>query len=532
MKRFSELFTRLDQTTSTNKKVDALAQYFVEADDADKLWAIALFSGKRPRRAVTATQLREWVAEETGLPLWLVDESYAVVGDLAETIALVLPETGETSQIGLSDWIARIESLKTLDLPERRERILEDWRRLDGVERFLFNKLITGGFRIGVSQKLMTRALAKATNLEESVIAHRIMGTWSPDDTTFADLILATETGQEMSRPYPFFLAYPLETAPQDLGEPCNWLAERKWDGIRGQLIVRQGEVFVWSRGEELVTDKFPEFLEAASVLPDGAVLDGEILAWKDGAPQSFNALQTRIGRARITARHLKETPVVLMAYDILEWNGIDIRERPLSERRGILDQLFAHVPAHASLTLSPLLVFEAWQDLYETRAASRSHGSEGLMLKHRDSPYRIGRRKGDWWKWKVDPLSVDAVLIYAEAGHGRRANLYTDFTFAVWGDDGELVPFTKAYSGLTDAEFREVTSWVRRNTLERFGPVRRVQPEHVFEIAFEGIRESPRHKSGLALRFPRMKRWRRDKQPVEANTLADLRAILAALDA
>lgn len=527
MKRFAELFARLDETNSTNRKVEALAAYFSEAPDADRMWGIALFSGRRPRRAVTTTELRTWAAEEAGLPSWLLDETYSVVGDLAETIALVLPPGAADDDAGLSQWISRIDDLKSCDTTERRARVVEAWRRLDGTQRFLFNKLITGGFRIGVSQKLMTRALAKATGLDEALVAHRIMGQWNPKETTFTELVTAGSVDHDIARPFPFFLAYPLESAPDALGDPADWMAEHKWDGIRGQLVVRAGEVFVWSRGEEIVTDRFPEFTGVADQIPDGTVLDGEILAWKDDAPLSFNALQTRSGRSRVAARHLKEAPVVMMTYDILEWNRTDLRHLPLAERRQILDLLFAHLPADVPLRLSSLLEFDDWAALRDLRETSRGRGVEGLMLKHRDSPYRVGRRKGEWWKWKVDPLSIDAVLVYAEAGHGRRANLYTDFTFAVRTDSEELVPFTKAYSGLTDAEFREITAWVRRNTLERFGPLRRVRPEHVFEIAFEGVRESPRHKSGIALRFPRMKRWRRDKKPGEANTLADLRAML-----
>ncbi|MEZ5899260.1 MAG: ATP-dependent DNA ligase [Hyphomicrobiaceae bacterium] len=527
MKRFAELFTQLDQTASTNRKVEALACYLSDASDEDKLWAIALLSGRRPRRAVTSTQLREWSAEVAELPLWLVDETYAVVGDLAETISLVMPQDGEGSNLPLAYWIGVLQQLQLSDPADRRRRIVEAWQQLQGVERYLFNKLITGSFRVGVSQKLMTRALAKATGLPETELAHRIMGQWTPATTTFEQLISKADTQSDRSKPYPFFLAYPLEGELAALGEPSEWSAEYKWDGIRGQVVVRGGETFVWSRGEELVTDVFPEFKDAATYLADGVVIDGEILAWRDGAPLSFNALQTRLGRKKVSAKHLRDAPVAMVAYDLLEWRGADIRQQPFLERRRALCNVVSELPEWACVKLSPLIQFSDWRTLADERENARRNSSEGLMLKRNDSPYRVGRRKGDWWKWKVDPLTIDAVLIYAEAGHGRRANLYTDFTFAVWNETGELVPFTKAYSGLTDAEFREITSWVRRNTLERFGPVRRVRPQHVFEIAFEGIRESSRHKSSVALRFPRMKRWRRDKLAEEANSLADLKAML-----
>ncbi len=528
MKRFADLFTRLDQTTKTNAKVDALARYFAEAPEQDRLWTIALLSGRRPKRTVNATRLREWAAERAGIPLWLFEESYPVVGDLAETIALVLPPPQATSDLPLTFWIGEIRALASLEEPERKAQVFAAWDQLDTTRRFVFNKLITGGFRMGVSRKLMTRALSRATGIPETDLALRLMGDWTPDTTTYQRLILSPDPDEDLSRPYPFYLAYQLDDGPEGIGDPAHWAAEHKWDGIRGQLIVRGGTHHLWSRGEELMTDRFPEFAAARDFLPDGTVLDGEVLAWENEGPMSFNALQKRIGRKTVPKTLLREAPVILRAYDLLEWRGEDIRARPFAERRARLDELIATLPPDLPVRLSPLIPFASWDDLARIRARSRDIGAEGLMLKRLDSPYEVGRKKGSWWKWKVDPLSVDAVMIYAQSGHGRRANLFTDFTFAVW-DGNALVPFTKAYSGLTDAEFREITAWVRKNTLERYGPVRQVRPEHVFEIAFEGIQESPRHKSGIALRFPRMARWRRDKPVAEANTLADLRQMLAA---
>ncbi len=529
MKRFAELFTRLDQTTRTNDKVEALAEYFQIAPEDDRLWTIALLSGRRPRRTVTTTQLREWAAERAGIPLWLFEESYPIVGDLAETIALVLPAPSGASDQSLTGWIGEIRSLASLDEPERKDRILAAWDALESTERFVFNKLITGGFRMGVSQKLMTRALSRATGIEEPDLAHRLMGDWSPDTTTFDRLILAPDPGVDLSKPYPFYLAYQLDAPVEKLGDPADWAAEHKWDGIRGQVVLRGGEHFVWSRGEELMTDRFPELAALRDYLPPGTVMDGELLAWDypSHSPMSFNALQKRIGRKTVPKKLLAEAPVLIRAYDLLEFDGDDLRHLPFADRRARLDRLARDVPQDAPLRLSPLLAFDDWAGLAALRDTARGIGAEGVMLKRKDSPYRDGRRKGDWWKWKVDPLTIDAVMIYAQAGHGRRANMYTDFTFAVWNGN-DLVPFTKAYSGLTDAEFRQITAWVRKNTLERFGPVRSVKPEHVFEIAFEGIQESPRHKSGVALRFPRMLRWRHDKPVQEANTLDDLKEILA----
>ncbi len=530
MKRFAALFTAIDQTTKTSMKSKALAAYFRDAPDLDKLWCIALFSGRRPKRGVTTTALREWAAERAGIPLWLLEEAYPIVGDLAETIALILPPASRKSDHSLSHWISVLRGIPDTSQEERKTLILNAWDQLDPTERLVFNKLITGGFRIGVSRKLMTRALAQATGQEEAVLAHKLMGNWTPDTTSYHALIEADDPAADASRPYPFYLAYQLDDPPEALGTPEEWQAEWKWDGIRGQLLLRRQEHHVWSRGEDLMTDRFPELARAADFLPSDTVLDGEIVAWDRQAQQvlPFNALQQRIGRKTVPKKLLRETPVVLLAYDLLEEGGRDLRDRPLADRRDRLDALLADLPEEAAVRSSVPLPFDDWTDLARIRASARAHRAEGVMLKRRDSPYLSGRKKGDWWKWKLDPLTVDAVMIYAQQGHGRRANLFTDFTFAVW-QGNELVPFAKAYSGLTDAEFNEITRWVRKNTLQRFGPVRQVRPEHVFEIAFEGIQHSPRHKSGIALRFPRMARWRHDKKAAEANTLEDLRALLEA---
>jgi len=523
MRQFTELFVALDQTTKTLAKIHALKNYFAAASDQDKLWAIALLSHRRPKRTVNASFLAQWANEVSGIPPWLFEESYHVAGDLAETITLLLPPPPLTSDYSLTYWIDFIKALEPMDIPSKRSQILWAWDRLDERERFVFNKLITGGFRIGVSQQLMVKALAAYSGVKENIVAHRLMGNWSPDIDTFQTL-LYSEDEKDLSKPYPFYLAYALEDEPSSLGHPDEWIAERKWDGIRGQIILREGNLYVWSRGEELVTDKYPEYEVMRSLLPDGTVIDGEIIPFKDDRPLPFAMLQTRIGRKSLSAKILKDVPVSFVAYDVLEWGGEDVRNKPMNERRKLLEDI-CNRPSNV-LRLSPVVQFDSWQQLAEERARSREFLSEGIMLKRKDSIYRNGRRRGDWWKWKIDPFSIDAVLIYAMRGHGRRANLYTDYTFAVW--DGEhLVPFTKAYSGLTDEEIREVDRWVKQNTVDRFGPVRSVKPELVFEIAFEGINRSTRHKSGIALRFPRMARWRKDKKVQEANTLADLNQLL-----
>lgn len=527
MKNFVQLFKQVDQTTKTNAKIEALVEYFLRSEDEDKMWAMALFSHKRPRRTINTTLIREWAAEASGLPLWLFEESYHIVGDLAEAIALVLPDHEHSSDNSLSDWIRAIIDQRDKEEEDKKTFVLDAWKSLNRDERFLFNKLITGGFRIGVSQKLMIRALAKAIDMDEKIVAHRLMGDWSPLDTTFEQLLFEENPLDTISRPYPFYLAYALEEEPGKLGPIHQWYAERKWDGIRGQIIVRNKELFVWSRGEDLVTDKFPEFQKLLTMPEDDFVLDGEIICYKEGQILPFNQLQTRIGRKNVAKKHLTESPVVMIAYDILEYKGEDLRGLPLHERRELLVEVVKELKPSGVMLLSQLVPFRKWADLIEEREISREYHAEGLMLKRKDSTYQVGRKRGDWWKWKVDPMTVDAVMIYAQRGHGRRANLYTDFTFAVYDEEGKLVPFTKAYSGLTDAEFREISTWVRKNTLERFGPVCSVPPTHVFELAFEGIAPSSRHKSGIALRFPRIKRWRKDKPVEEIDTLENLRKLL-----
>ncbi|MDX1753944.1 MAG: ATP-dependent DNA ligase [Salinimicrobium sediminis] len=527
MNEFAALIRELDSTNKTTVKVAALTRYFQRVANNDKVWAIAILSHRRPPRPVNTTLLRTFAAELANIPLWLFEESYHIVGDLAETIALVIPPAEESSEKSLTQYLEEIIDLKAATEAEKKEYLHENWAALNYYERFVFTKLITGSFRIGVSQKLMTRALSKATDIDEDVLAYKLMGDWDPQKITFQKLILEENEEDFLSKPYPFYLAYAIEVEPRELGDPSEWSAEHKWDGIRSQVVIRNREIFVWSRGEELVTDKYPEFSSFLEIIPDGTVIDGEILPFPDGDIGTFNDLQTRIGRKTISKALLSKTPVILKAYDLLEWEGKDIRTLPFLERRKILEQLHARVasenlPFHLSETIS----FANWEEATAERERAREVKSEGLMLKRWDSPYLVGRKKGDWWKWKVEPLTVDAVLTYAMRGHGRRSNLFTDYTFALWQDE-ELVTFAKAYSGLTDAEFRQVDAWIKRNTLERFGPVRSVKPELVFEIAFEGIAESKRHKSGVATRFPRILRWRQDKKIEEANTIEELKQLI-----
>jgi DNA ligase 1 len=528
MQLFAQLVQQLGMSTKTNEKLAALVNYFTHADPKDKVWVIALFSGRRPRRTINSTQLQTWCAEIIELPLWLLEECYHTVGDLSETIALLIPEQADqTATAGkpLHYYVEQFLQLEKADEQEKKAFILQSWKELTSKERFVFNKLLSSTFLVGISQGMMVNALAKIVQLEPSVIAHRISGNWDPATTNFEELLSEQDISFDYSKPYPFYLAYAIEEEVSNLGEPAEWQAEWKWDGIRGQLIKRDNQLFVWSRGEDLITEKFPEFSALLAKLPDGVVIDGEILPYKDGQVLNFNVLQTRIGRKNVTKKNLQEAPAGLFAYDLLELDGQDIRHLSLSERRAALETLINDLQL-PFIQLSPIVDFNSWEQLTQLREQARNINSEGLMLKRKSSAYLVGRKRGDWWKWKIDPLTIDAVMVYAQKGAGRRSNLYTDYTFAV-KDGDKLVTFTKAYSGLTDKEFAQVDAFVKRNSIEKFGPVRTVKPELVFEIAFEGIAASNRHKSGVALRFPRISRWRTDKKPDEINTVEDLKKML-----
>jgi ATP-dependent DNA ligase len=531
MRRFALLYEQLDRTTSTNAKVAALAAYFREAPPADAAWALYFLTGQRLKRLLPGRSLGSWAAEAVGIPDWLLGESYESVGDGAETIALILdgvtrPHAGGAAlDIPLSVWLEqRILPLRGQTEDLQRREIVGWWEELDRMQRFLLTKLLTGELRVGVSHTLVVRGLGEATGVPVQALSHRLMGQWQPTAAFFESLRAPEAAAIAQSQPYPFYLASPLDRELAALGPRREWLAEWKWDGIRAQVIRRGGETFVWSRGEELVTDRFPELHAPAARLPDGTVIDGEIVATRGGAPLPFSLLQRRIGRQVLSAAVLRDAPAGLIAYDVLEDHGVDIREQPLTARRLRLETLVTETGP--PFTISPALGGDDWEDLAALRATSREHAAEGLMLKRLDAPYGVGRKRGDWWKWKIDPYSVDAVLVYAQPGSGRRSNLFTDYTFGVW-KDGALVPFAKAYSGLSDEEIAELDRWIRRNATERFGPVRAVTPTHVFELGFEGISRSSRHRSGIAVRFPRILRWRRDKRPEEADTLETVEALI-----
>jgi DNA ligase 1 len=607
MKDFTDLYAALDSTTKTNEKIEALRQYFQNAAPADSAWAIYFLTGRKPKQLIQAPKVVAWAIESAEIPEWLFAESYDAVGDLAETIALLLPNAETTATQSLTYWVEqRLLPLKGMREDLQKEAMLAAWNELDEAQRFIWNKLITGAFRVGVSQQLVIRALALVIGIEPAVVAHRLMGNWEPTAEFYIDLTKVDTGAAALSRPYPFYLAYPFEGDPQSLGTVEEWQCEWKWDGIRCQLIKREGQSFLWSRGEDLITERFPELVQMAEGLPDGTVIDGEILPWKEANVLPFNQLQHRIGRKTLSKKMLADIPVILMSYDLLELNGQDIRELPLFKRRELLTKLACgisivasdygikeagiatpplftekkHSLIHAAeqlhlpfierqplvnesvelneqtdrqgdrecdrgvdhevgrvyatcqrldtrLRLSPLVIASSWNELLEKRKDARALNVEGLMLKRLTSPYKVGRQRGDWWKWKVNPYTIDAVLIHAQRGSGKRASLYTDYTFGVWDGDA-LVPVAKAYSGLTDSEIQQVDAFVRQNTIDKFGPVRTVKPFLVFELGFEGIQKSARHKAGVAVRFPRMLRWRQDKPAAEADSLDTLKQLLS----
>jgi DNA ligase 1 len=563
MIRFARLYAALDGTNATSAKVEAMVRYFAEAPAADAAWAVYFLTGRRLTRLVPHRSIGRWTLAMTGLDEWLLGECYAVVGDGAETAALILDAipAQPAAPLSLAAWLEqRILPLRHA-MPERQQEAVLGWvGELERWERFTLFKLLTGEFRAGVSQTLVVRAIAQAASLPTDVVAARITGDWTPSDAWYRSVVTADVTDADRSRPYPFFLASPLDEAAtgaadleQSLGDRGQWQVEWKWDGIRAQLLVRDGHAFLWSRGEDAIAERFPEVATAARDLADGTVLDGELLAFRDGAPLPFAALQQRIGRRLHVQRKARDVPVVFMAYDLLEHGGADIRTLPLRDRRARLEGVIGRLPAAAPVAPAadgrlpfgdddppapgsragdaPIQLSAALGGTWEERAAlrerSRSRGVEGLMIKRLSSPYGVGRKRGDWWKWKVGPHTIDAVLIYAQPGSGKRASLLTDYTFGLW-DGGELVPVAKAYSGLTNDEIAEMDRWIRSHTVERFGPVRHVEPVHVFELGFEAIARSSRHRSGVAVRFPRMLRWRRDKTAAEADALETLKAMIA----
>ncbi|GDX72654.1 ATP-dependent DNA ligase [Cyanobium sp.] len=549
MRAFTTLFQELDGTTRTGAKLAALERYFRSAPPEDAAWALALLLGKRRRRLITGRRLREICLEGSDLPDWLFEACHSQVGDSAETVALLWGQVGPAAsprgsedpnsilEIPLHAWMEqRLPQLAALEGQDQAEAVRACWATLPPEQLLLVNKLLSGGFRVGVSTGLVTRAVARSAGLEEAVLAHRLMGGFEPSAAAFSQLLAPGDHQESLAaRPYPFFLASPLDPELLRSTEPQQWQLEWKWDGIRGQLIHRSSGCSLWSRGEELINDAFPELITLAESLPQGTVLDGEVIVWQPQAeaPEPFASLQRRLGRKAPSTTLQRQCPACFIAYDLLEQGGVDLRPQPLEERRRRLEQLRALWLSEAPETLVPRWrlpepePLSHWDQLEPLRQGARERRAEGLMLKQRNSPYLVGRKRGHWWKHKLEPLRLDAVLLYAQAGSGRRANLYTDYSFGLWNGEGALVTFAKAYSGLDDGEIRELDRWIRAHTTERFGPVRAVEPLQVFELAFEGLQRSNRHKCGIAVRFPRISRWRQDKPATEADSLASALALL-----
>jgi DNA ligase-1 len=543
------LYTRLLDTTRTDARATALADYFRAAPPADAAWALFLLSGRKLGPIARAPQLRAWAAEIAGVPGWLLDESHAVSGDLAETLALVLPdhklndkETGrqgerETSpphalspglpvssseEQPLSTWLEdRLLPLRDRDESALRAGVVAGWRELDAAGRLVWNRLLMGGLR-AMSQPLLVRALADASGVDPAAIAHRLANDWSPTPEFYTELLGGDTHDADLSRPYPFCLAQPLPGDPEALGEIAAWRVEWLWEGARAQLIRRAGQTFLWARAvgdgndaETLVGGQFPALVEQGDQLPEGTAIDGVIRAGPEGAPE-------------------------LVALDLLEAGSRDVRVLPLEQRIARLQEVVASgmVPAadqperQLPLWVAPPLEASAWDDVAALWSQARAHGAGGLVMKRRDAPYQAGRQSGDWWAWPVAPFTINAVLIYAQRGIGRYASMYSEYTFGVWGDtqaEGApgLVPIAKTSAGLPEPEIRRIDVFVRRNVIEKFGPVRTVRPELVFELAFEGIEQSARHKSGLVVRRPRILRRRPDMPADQAATLDMVRRLL-----
>lgn len=533
MRAFTRLFLDLERRSRSSEKVNAMLDYFLEARPEDAAWALYFLTGRKLKRVVTVKVLREYAARVSGYPDWLVDASHATVGDAAETIARLVPSSTESTSLRLSDWITeRLIPLRQLSGDELYRAVVAAWNDLGADERFVWNRLLTGTFRVGVARQNVTRAIAEMTGLTPDVVEHRLAGDWAPTSGFYQTLVLTDTDDADVSRPYPFHFASPLDAEPESLGDRMRWLVDWKWNGIRAQLVRREDQTFLWTSDDELVTDRFPEIAAAAESLTDGVAIDGQIVAWADGALLDPGELQRRTGRGQISAKLIREVPVVFFAFDLLEYEFGDIRYRSLLGRRVLLTEVLDGLGARARqrLKLSPSPNAPTWDVVAAKRDDARMHGAEGVILKRLESPYAIGRQRGAWWEWKADPLTVDAVLIYAERGQGTGAEPYSDFTFAVWRD-GELVPLAKTRAGLTDEDIREIDRFVRQNTVEQFGPVRSVAPELVFELAFEGVQRSSRHKSGVVVRSPRVVRRRKDKRPEEADSIATIGVMLDALE-
>ena len=530
LNKFAKLFFDLDSNNSNNKKIDLLINYFLSNSALNNSWTIFLLIGKSNKRFISGKSLREYYSIIYKLPIWLIDICHQKVGDSAEVISLLLSNKidKKSKDISLNNLIKnKLPELLKISEEEKVEMIKYYWEIIPKENLLVFNKILTGSFRIGVSKGLVRKSLSKMLNMDESIISHRLMGQFIPSAKTYNFIISKKFHQKELGyKPYPFQLANPLDIQVKDLNLD-DYQFEWKYDGIRGQIVKRRKNITIWTRGEELVNNSFPELVNLISLINDDFVIDGEILIWnsKKDCPDDFGLLQKRIRRNSPSNKILKDLPISFITYDLLELNGKDLRENILSIRREILEKLYSSWkekstdPYFHKLKITKLIKVFDWYDIEKKKNNSRSLNTEGLVIKNKNSKYLPGRKRGNWWKYKVDPMQLDAVLIYAKGGSGKRADLYTDYSFALWKDK-ELTKFANAYSGLTNEEIKELDKWIRKNTLNKFGPVRSVKPFFVFEISFENIQFSSRHKSGIAVRFPRITKWRKDKNIHEADTL------------
>ncbi|BDI59778.1 cisplatin damage response ATP-dependent DNA ligase [Qipengyuania nanhaisediminis] len=540
MKAFSNLLDTLVYTTSRNRKLALIAEYLRETPDPDRGWALGALTGELDFPAVKSSTVRNLMKDRVDPVLWTLSRDF--VGDTAETASLLWPESGavEGNPASLSETVEMLSSLNRNTAPKELPKLLD---RLDANGRFALIKLATGGMRIGVSARLAKTAFAQAFDVAVEEVEEYWHALAPPYDSLFAWAGKGEAPPDVSGTPRfrPFMLAHPLEETVVDL---ADYAAEWKWDGIRVQLVRvtdadGQPHTRLYSRSGDDISATFPELLDK---LPMDAVLDGELLVRGDvqggaendetqGGAASFNALQQRLGRKTVSKKMLAEAPAFVRLYDALIVEDEDLREKPWTERRAALEKLVTRLPA-SHFDLSTVVEAKDFDELAKIREGSRDAAIEGLMLKRRDSPYIAGRRVGYWYKWKRDPLLVDCVLMYAQRGSGKRSSFYSDYTFGCWDGDpdkgAELLPVGKAYSGFTDAELKKLDRIVRRTTVNRFGPVREVERTLVFEVAFDSVHASKRHKSGLAMRFPRIHRIRWDKPVHEADRIETLRAMIA----
>ncbi len=534
MRRFAELIDRLIYTPGRNAKLRLIGDYLRATPDPDRGWALAALTGEIDLPAVKSAAIRAMMEERSDPALFRMSRDF--VGDTAETVALLWPDPAD--DIGatptISAIIARLAVLKRGEGPAVLAALLDT---MDAEARYALIKLASGGLRVGVSGRLARTAVANAFAVDVETIEEVWHGLAPP----YAELFAWAEgrgplpciDNQPVFRP--FMLAHPLEEpgAPERAVDLADYAAEWKWDGIRVQLVHAGGETRLYSRGGDDITAAFPDI---ANAFAHDAVLDGELLVrgivqgGEDGGAASFNALQQRLGRKSVSAAMLRDAPAFVRLYDVLVDAGEDVRALPWSERRARLEALMPALDPER-FDLSALIEAADFDALATIRAASRDSAIEGVMLKRRDAPYVAGRRAGLWYKWKRDPLTVDCVMLYAQRGSGKRSSFYSDYTFGCWSGDpdagGELLPVGKAYSGFTDEELRWLDKFVRDNSMARFGPVREVAKSLVLEVAFDSVHRSKRHKSGLAMRFPRISRIRRDKPAAEADHVATLLAMV-----